>query len=175
MTGAGPIGGYEQKGKWQLGVRFVREALAERILALSRLRGRVHVSQLDALDFLKARLPRGGTRSQLFVYLDPPYVNNGQRLYMNSYGARDHTALARYVLGQKRLHWLISYDDTDLVRSLYIGQQLANLPIRYSLQKKRDARELIIAPPRLTLPVRSHVHGRIVTPKLERYFYERNE
>ena len=51
LTGAGPIGGYAQTGKWKLGVRFNREALAERVLVLGRMRDRIHVSNGDALEF----------------------------------------------------------------------------------------------------------------------------
>lgn len=152
LSGAGPIGGYAQAGKWKLDVRFNRETLAERVLALGRLRERIHVFNTDALDFLKKQLPRGNARKQVLVYLDPPYVNKGQRLYLNSYEARDHKKLANYITPQSTLPWIMSYDDTDLVRQLYADQQLALLPIRYSLQEKRDARELLIAPAQLSLP-----------------------
>lgn len=152
LTGAGPIGGYAQNGKWRLDVRFSRAALAERVISLSNFGERIHASQMDALDFLKTRTPRGRSRSSVFVYLDPPYVNKGQRLYLNSYVKRDHAVLARYMGLQKVLPWLMSYDDTVLVRNLYGKQQISSLPIRYSLQKKRSAKELIIAPHRIKLP-----------------------
>jgi DNA adenine methylase len=160
LTGAGPIGGHDQAGKWRLDVRFSRQPLAERILNLSRLRERIHVSQLDALAFLKTRLPRGRGRSNVFVYLDPPYVNKGQRLYLNAYDDNDHANLAAYIKTQISLPWIMSYDDTPLVRKLYADQQTAHLPIRYSLQEKRPARELIIAPHHLTLPRVCRISGR---------------
>lgn len=159
LTGSGPIGGYEQNGKWRLDVRFSRSGLAERVIALSRLRECIHLSQLDALIFLKKKIPRGGRRSRVFVYLDPPYVNKGQRLYLNSYTERDHASLARHMASQKIMPWLMSYDDTTLVRHLYKNQKIASLPIRYSLQTKRSAEELIIAPHRLTLPNSGTVQG----------------
>jgi len=64
--------------------------------------------------------------------------------------------LARYIKGQRTLPWIMSYDDTDVVRELYCDQQLTSLPIHYSLQTKRSAKELIIAPYRLALPQRLH-------------------
>jgi DNA adenine methylase len=106
LTGSGPIGGYEQSGRWRMGVRFYREALAERILKLSKMRRNIHVSQHDAIDFLKATLPRGRGRKRVFVYVDPPYVSNGQRLYMNAYKADDHKDLAEYLHTQKTLPWI---------------------------------------------------------------------
>lgn len=160
LNGSGPIGGYEQAGSWRMDVRFNRDALAERILALARMRSRIHVSCEDAISFLKHSLPRGRGRAKVFVYLDPPYVNNGQRLYLNAYKADDHAQLARYMDAQKALAWIMSYDDSDLVRGLYMGNKLKLMPIRYTLQEKRSARELIIAPPRLAVPKTSRVHGK---------------
>lgn len=152
LTGAGPIGGYKQEGKWKLNVRFCREALSERILALGKMRNAIHFRNLDALVFLKRELPRGNARRTVFVYLDPPYVNKGQRLYLNSYEARDHASLSRYILKQPNLQWIMSYDDTALIRDLYSSQQIGELPIRYSLQEKRTAQELIIAPKHVLIP-----------------------
>jgi len=152
ITGSGPIGGYEQTGKWRMHVRFNREALAERIIKISRLRKNIYVSRKDAIKFLKATLPRGRGRDRVFVYLDPPYVNNGQRLYLNAYEADDHRDLAEYLHAQQTLPWIMSYDDSELVRELYDTCKMATLPIRYTLQAKRNAHELIIAPSNLIIP-----------------------
>jgi len=152
LTGSGPIGGFSQSGKWQLDARFNRDALSERILALGRLRQDISVTCFDAIEFLKKSLPRGPKRRGVFVYLDPPYVSNGQRLYLNAYKDRDHSKLARYLDKQQTLSWLMSYDDNVLIRSLYSRHRLDLMPIRYSLQEKRSAQELIIAPPYLTVP-----------------------
>jgi DNA adenine methylase len=152
LSGAGPIGGYAQSGKWRLDVRFNREALARRILSVGSLRARIHTSCLDAIKFLQTKLPRGNARQQVLVFLDPPYVNKGQRLYLNSYDASDHATLSRYLGRQQSLPWVMSYDDTDLIRQLYRTHRIAHLPIRYSLQDKRQARELFIASERVVLP-----------------------
>lgn len=159
MIGSGPIGGYKQTGTWRMDVRFNREALAERILTLARMKNRIHVSCEDAIIFLKGNLPRGRGRNRVFVYLDPPYVHNGQRLYLNAYKPKDHAQLARYLDAQNALAWIMSYDDSDLVRGLYPRQQIALMPIRYTLQEKRAVRELIIAPPRLSVPKACRIHG----------------
>ena len=159
LTGAGPIGGYEQTGKWRLDVRFSREPLAERFLILERMKKRIHISDLDAVDFLKTRLPRGRQRASAFVYLDPPYVEKGQRLYLNSYAPSDHAEVARYLDRQATLPWIMSYDDTELVRNLYHQHKIAFLPTRYSLQVKRSAQELVIAPHRLLMPRACRING----------------
>lgn len=166
LTGSGPIGGYEQSGTWRMGVRFYRETLTERILKLSKMRKNIHVSQKDAIDFLRATLPRGRRRKQVFVYIDPPYVNKGQRLYLNAYEAKDHRLLAKYLRTQKTLPWIMSYDDSALVRKLYQPCKMSLLPIRYSLQAKRSAHELIIAPDNIVVPSTCRM-GRDENPLLE--------
>lgn len=159
LTGSGPIGGYEQSGTWRMDVRFNREALAERILNLARMRRRIHVTCEDAIVFLKNGLPRGRGRDRVFVYLDPPYVNNGQRLYLNAYQHDDHAQLARYLDVQTSLPWIMSYDDSALVRELYAGRRIALMPIRYTLQEKRSAQELIISPRHIAMPHACRIHG----------------
>lgn len=152
ILGAGPIGGQSQQSKWNIDARFNRESLIARISALQGMRDGIVLTNRDAIDFLKGSLPRGNARANAFVYLDPPYVKEGGRLYYNSYGERDHRSIARYINAQKTLHWLMSYDDTLLIRQLYSQQILSNLPIRYSLQRKRSESELIITPPQLAVP-----------------------
>ena len=152
LTGAGPIGGHAQKGAWRMDARFNRENLAKRLLSLGKHRERIEVFNKDAVDFLKHQLPRGRGRSSVFVYLDPPYVSNGRRLYLNAYEQKDHRLLAKYVNAQEKLPWIMSYDDSDLIRELYGECEMAMLPIRYSLQVKHCAGELIIAPCNIDVP-----------------------
>ena len=152
ITGAGPIGGYEQQGTWRMDVRYNREALSERIWVLGRHRRQIHISRADAIAFLRTRLPRGRRRREVFVYIDPPYVGNGQRLYLNAYVDRDHRALSKYLNAQSALSWLVSYDDAQLVRECYGDQRIRKVEIQYALQTKRAAQELLIVPNHLALP-----------------------
>ena len=54
----------------------------------------IRLSNDDARRFLAKNLPKDKSREQVFVYLDPPYVSNGNRLYLNNYQAKDHSRLA---------------------------------------------------------------------------------
>ena len=159
ISGAGPIGGLQQTGKWKLDARFSRGTLAQRIEQVGKKREQIHLFNLDAIEFLKSTLPVGRARRKAFVYLDPPYVNKGQRLYLNAYRPEDHAGIARYMSSQKVLPWLMSYDDSQLIKELYCEQRVFRLPIRYSLQEKKSAAELIISPSDLILPRSVQVHG----------------
>lgn len=159
LDGAGPIGGYQQAGAWLLSVRFNREQLAERVMVLARYRSQIQVYGLDAIAFMKKCLPRGIGRNNVFVYLDPPYVVKGRRLYLNSYEEKDHSDVAAYMSKQRVLRWVMSYDNSDLIRGIYPKAWTSSLPVRYSLQRKRSEQELIIAPAQMLLPSRSVIGG----------------
>ncbi len=159
LTGAGPIGGYGQKGTWRMDVRFNRETLVERILAVAKLNDQINISCEDAIVFLKKRLPTGRGRERVFVYLDPPYVDTGQRLYLNCYKPEDHSQLAHYLGAQRVLTWIVSYDDSSLVRQLYAQHKISQLGIRYSLQDKKSACGLLIAPHYVWTPQSCKVYG----------------
>ncbi|MCA9111730.1 MAG: DNA adenine methylase [Planctomycetaceae bacterium] len=160
LTGAGPIGGLAQQGKWRLDVRFYRSELARRLATIGRNRKKIVVTRLDAIEFLKQRLPRGPMRRESFVYLDPPYVVKGKRLYLNAYEERDHKTLADYMLKQQVLPWIMSYDDTPLVRNLYRSASLAMLTIDYKLHNKRSADELVITPEQVVTPSTCTIAGK---------------
>ena len=152
LSGAGPIGGYDQKGKWKIGARFYRESLAKRVRELGQLSDRIHLSNLDARRFLIEKLPRSRGRSRVFAYLDPPYWEKGGRLYLNSYSAADHATLAEYMQRQRTLKWVMSYDDTGPIRRMYARSNTRYHSLRYNLSESRDAQELLITPSQVKLP-----------------------
>lgn len=152
LSGAAPIGGYGQAGKWKLDARFYRESLAKRVLDLGRRAARIHISNMDAGRFLVEKLPRGHDRGRVFTYLDPPYWEKGGRLYFNSYSPKDHNALARYMQRQRTLKWVMSYDNAQEITEMYAGLAISRLSVRYSLYRVAGAQELLIAPEHLQLP-----------------------
>ena len=156
LVGSGPIGGYEQNGEWRMDVRFYRDALIDRVLKIGEHREYIHVFNQDAINFLRENLPRGNRRKYAFAYLDPPYVDNGKRLYFNAYESKDHKVLARYMKRQGNLSWVISYDDNELIRSLYSWCRVGLFSTKYSLQCKRLAFELIISQVKVELPMKIH-------------------
>ena len=53
IASGGPIGGYEQSGRWQLSARFNRASLRKRIERLGAYKERIEVYNMDAVQFLK--------------------------------------------------------------------------------------------------------------------------
>jgi DNA adenine methylase len=157
IAGAGPIGGYEQKGSWKLDARFNRNMLSDRVTQIGKLKKHIKIFNMDAIDFLKKQLPRGQARNRVLVYCDPPYVSAGDKLYLNFYENNDHGKLAHYLIEQKGLHWVVSYDDNQLIRKLYEPCQKWIFSLGYSLQSSNKGRELLIAPQYLNLPGRKSI------------------
>jgi len=128
----GPIGGFEQKGKYKIDARFNKDDLIKRIERIDNFKHRIIVSNLDGLSFLRNL---NKSTKNTFVYLDPPYVHKGADLYMNYFKEKDHERLAQQV--EKINHkWLVSYDNNDFIINLY-GKQKR---LRYSLSQSASNR-----------------------------------
>ena len=159
ISGAAPIGGYAQAGAWKLDARFYRQRLAERIGTLAEYRDSIHITNLEAREFLKSQLPRSGKRSNVFVYLDPPYYSKGSRLYLNYYTTNDHRQLASYMRRHTATAWIMSYDECPFIRALYSFCSLVPNELKYSLQNRQAANELLIAPGHVRLPEAGEMSG----------------
>lgn len=111
----GMIGGFEQKGKYKIDVRFNKEDLIKRINKIYKFRERINVSNLDGLQFIKKM---GQKKEDVFIYLDPPYYQKGADLYMNFYKEKDHKKLSEKIRESKN-RWMVSYDNHDFILNLY--------------------------------------------------------
>jgi DNA adenine methylase len=143
VSGAGPIGGYDQRGNWKIDARFNREALADRVRWLGSVRDRIRITYEDALTFLARSTTRLDVHRTLF-FVDPPYVTAGGRLYLNAMNEGKHIALSDVLQSGTLPHWVLTYDDHPLIRDLYGRQLISDLAVSYSLQDKRKEREVLI-------------------------------
>ncbi len=155
LMGAAPIGGYKQFGKWRMNARFYRATLAERVRSIACLRESIHITGLDALDFMRDLVIPANQRARIFVYLDPPYHLAGNRLYFNKYDDADHTALAQAMINEADLAWVASYNNVGLIRDLYADCVVSTRLVRYAMQNHHVAQELTIAAPTIHLPIGS--------------------
>ena len=119
VISGGLIGGLNQTGKYKIDARFKREELISRIENISRFAHRIHLSNLDGIEFVKQMERK---RSDVFIYLDPPYYKKGSDLYMNFFSDEDHRRLSEYVKKLKN-RWLVSYDNNDFILHLYEEQR----------------------------------------------------
>ncbi|MGB9154775.1 MAG: DNA adenine methylase [Alphaproteobacteria bacterium] len=149
IKGAGMIGGLSQTGDYKLDCRFNRQELAQRIERIAKYRNRIHLTNSDAIPFMRQmqkRLPEN-----TFFCIDPPYFNKGASLYTNYYDPIEHKKVADAVL--KLNHpWIVTYDHAEEIKALYSTRRQFIFDINYSLQTKRIGSELLIASKGLRLP-----------------------
>ncbi|MBY5610899.1 DNA adenine methylase [Rhizobium leguminosarum] len=145
IIGAGPIGGYNQNGRWKIDARFNAAGLADRVRWLGSVREQISITNEDGLTFLHNSLSRTPLDRTLF-FVDPPYVHAGGRLYLNAMNEGKHIALSDILQDSALKHWILTYDDHPLIRTLYGGQDIASLDVTYSLQNKRKEKEVLIQP-----------------------------
>jgi len=151
ISGAGPIGGFAQNGKWLIDERFNKEGLIERTIEVGKLKKSISIYNQDAIVFLKEHFEKKPGKS--FLYLDPPYVKAGNRLYLNLYKKKDHEELSDYLTTIRFLKWVLTYDSNDFVRALYRDLcSVKRFYKNYSLQNKVIGNELIITPKMMLLP-----------------------
>jgi DNA adenine methylase len=153
LTNGGVIGGLKQGGKWKIDARYNHDALISRIEAIAHLRANIEVHHLDAIDFLRSEVLTTRRRCNYLIYLDPPYCNKGSELYLNYYTYQDHAKLARFLRRLKCVNWLVTYDNTPVIRNLYDWLPITDFNLRYSAAESRTGQEILIASPELRVPV----------------------
>jgi len=149
IASGGVIGGLQQLGNYKIDCRFNRDDLARRVRRIAKYKDRIHLSRLDALDFISKYMATVDGKSLMFV--DPPYYKKGSELYTNFYESRDHELLALQ-MKQTNGSWMMTYDNVEPIRALYKKYRQYLLSIYYSLNTKRTAPELMIASRRLKIP-----------------------
>jgi DNA adenine methylase len=149
ILAGGVIGGKGQAGKWPLSARFSKDVLLQRIRRIGRYRGRIRIYQQDALDFTTDVV--ASLRGDVFAFYDPPYIENGQGLYLNTYHLDDHRRLAGAVSDLPH-RWVVTYDYEAAVREdLYPGCPRLAFGLTYSTQNRRVGREVMFFSERLAL------------------------
>lgn len=150
LPNAGPIGGRLQQGTYKLNARFNKDRLIQRIQKIAEMKSSIVFTSMDAKLFLD-ELPNliDTSRENTFLYLDPPYYHNGQKLYLNFYKHKDHLELAKKIANFDFCSWIMTYDNCQEIREIYRifpNLEIRELPIKYSMQQARSVTEILIVP-----------------------------
>lgn len=138
----GPIGGMSQLGSWDIKARFIKNTIIERLEKIKEFRNRIKVRNLDGITLLK-QLEKNKAKNSYFIFLDPPYYQKGQSLYLNHYIDKDHKRLLKF-LEKSSLKWVMTYDDVDYIQSLYSEFRRSNFVISHSAFEARKGKEVLI-------------------------------
>jgi len=143
IINAGPIGGIQQKGKYKIDCRFNKEKLIEKIKLIASFKDKIHLYNLDTIELIKT-IRKNLNRKNNIIYFDPPYFLKGPSLYLNHYDIEDHKEVAKEIKKIKRIHWIISYDDTKEIEEIYDwveNKQKFNL--NHSAYKSKIGKEIL--------------------------------
>lgn len=151
VIGAGPIGGISQKSQYKIDCRFNKIAITESLRKLRPLTPRIKVEFSDSLAWLEKN-SSVLKKQQSFVYIDPPYFEQGWKLYRHSFDENQHKKLAS-LLTSARYPWLLSYDDAPFIRGLYDGSKLQRIYLDYRVKSSRLAQEIVISNLEIPPPV----------------------
>ena len=85
-------------------------------------------------------------KTPIFLNIDPPYVVKGSQLYTNFFSGEDHINLQKVII--KHLNddypWIITYDDSPLVRELYKQFHLQEYSITHNAGGSVLGKEIVI-------------------------------
>lgn len=139
----GPIGGWYQRSKWGVGCRWNPDAICEKVRAINIALNRLDLVVVTSQDGTK--VADIAALDGHWLYVDPPYVAEGENLYTGHMSEEEHTKLA-HVLRNAWNPWVLSYDDHPLVRRLYGDCKIEEVGVTYTIdtRKTRKNKEIRI-------------------------------
>lgn len=152
LRGATPIGGLNQTGAWKIDCQFKKQNLRPVLEELGRFADHITVTRLDMIEDFQNLLPNGLDRGNSLLFIDPPYVKEGRRLYLPIKEIAEHRQLSRKIL-HAECKWLLTYDLHDELLPMYSEvNQRFKYKLRYYVKNKRDEYEFLALSNNLIFP-----------------------
>lgn len=138
---AGVIGGNNQEGNYKIDARFNKEDLKSRIIKIAHYKSRIELYNLDAIELIKKI--RLNLPNKTLIYFDPPYYLKGKDLYVNHYKHEDHILVSEMINGLNEHKWLVSYDSTAEIKSMYKSKKQFEYRLNYSAVNATTGKEVM--------------------------------
>lgn len=152
VLNAGVIGGRAQAGRYKIDARFNRDQLVERVRSIEARADRIELHCADGRRLIETF----ATVPDALIYADPPYVQMGGSLYLNAFTELDHELLATCLHRNRDAWWVLTYDNSPLVRSLYGDCHLGEYRLHWSAGNKGMSNELFALSDPLAAALREH-------------------
>lgn len=115
---ANPLGGIQGKQDTLLS-RWNPDNLIKRIMTIHSMRDRITVLNVDACELIEEMYWRNNTT----IFIDPPYVKQGENLYLHFYSENDHYKLRNLLeslhTGFPGADLILFYDKDELIENIY--------------------------------------------------------
>lgn len=145
ITG-GPIGGYNQEGKYKIDCRFNKLKLIKKIEDISKYANNIRLYNFDAIVLIRNILLHENP-ANLFIFFDPPYYKQGKNLYKNAFNYNKHLELSQSIRRLDRYHWITTYDNSEQIERIYNDIPILKYNLQYSANRKRKEQELFFHNP----------------------------
>lgn len=133
----GPMGGRSQSGEWTVGSRFNGAGLADRIRRIHEFGDRLRFTEGDAIATIRDLDGTVGAEAEMLIFVDPPYIREGPRLYAHGMVQDQHVQLAD-ALHATPARWLLTYDDhPDVPDVLYRDYRVLAFEIAHTANRQR--------------------------------------
>lgn len=149
ILNAGPIGGYQQTGKYLINVRFNKEDLINRVKKIACYKKKIHLYNHDIRTFINSYVPKYIDRA--FIYFDPPYYKKGKYLYKNFFVDKDHQDIHDLIV-KLDCPWMVTYDNTKEIRMIYQGMQAWQFDLVYGVANSGLNSEILFISDPVLLP-----------------------
>ncbi len=153
ILNAGPIGGKTQSSEYAVDCRFNRDRIVSQIRSIAPFAKNMRIFHGDAVPYLKQQRMNIAKQCAL-VYIDPPYYQQGKKLYRHHYVAEQHQALAAF-LDAAPFSWVVSYDNHPFIKRTFKGQKIVPIKLNYAVKQSRRADELLIS----NIPLPEPIYG----------------
>lgn len=154
ILGGGLIGGLHQKGPWTMDARFPRNELIRRVETIASRRNAITILNWDAERYLVEYAPRLPVES--LIYLDPPYFNKADRLYLNHYAPKDHLRISKLIRKLPR-RWMVSYDAVPEVLKNFPRRRALMYDLHYNAGYAYTGKEVVFLSDDLRYPAHSSI------------------
>ncbi|EAC3063106.1 DNA adenine methylase [Listeria monocytogenes] len=152
LRGATPIGGLNQNGKWKIDCQFKKKNLRPLLEEIGKYNNQITVTRLDMIRDFQNLVTDCLDVNNSLLFIDPPYVKEGRRLYLPIKEIDEHKKLAKKII-QTDYKWLLTYDLHEELLPLYseINQRF-RYKLRYYVKNKRDEYEFLALSDNLNFP-----------------------
>jgi DNA adenine methylase len=157
ILSGGLIGGLEQDGEWTMDARFPKKELIRRVQDIAQRADAITVKNWDAERFILEYVPMLPTTS--LIYLDPPYFEEAERLYLSHYQPHDHARIARVIQNRLKRPWIVSYDAVPEIKRCYRSRRAITYTLHYNAAHAYTGKEVVFLSRGLRLPARSSIHS----------------